>query len=93
MKAGRRLPPGSVPLVPGMTFEPLPVRVEVHELRPGDRLVLRVPGVVTQETADRLRAQIEARFPGHVAVVLGDGMTLDVVRPADQPESPPPPRP
>lgn len=50
-------------------------------LQPGDVLVMTAPGVIEDELARRIRHAFQAEFPGHKIVVLGDGMTLGVLRP------------
>jgi hypothetical protein len=48
-------------------------------LRPGDAIVLSTEELITDETAKRLREQVEAHFPGHRCLVLGPGMKLGVL--------------
>jgi hypothetical protein len=48
-------------------------------LDPSDVIVLRLEGRITEELSARLRVQLEGKFPGHAVIVLGDGMTLDIV--------------
>jgi hypothetical protein len=65
-----------------MKYEPLPEpnRLNVVELGPDDILVLRCPSSMSGEAAEWLRSEMEARFPGRRCLVLGDGITLDVLR-------------
>jgi hypothetical protein len=72
----------------GMHYEPLPEpnRIDVVEFGPDDILVLRVPVAISQEQNDEITGYLEKRFPGRRFLVLGDGITLDVLRevkPAD----------
>lgn len=55
--------------------------VKVAHVEPGDVLVLHVPREVSSFEADRLRTSVEARFPGHKAMVVAAGARLDVRRP------------
>jgi len=65
-----------------MSDHPLPelTRVEVIELRPNDALVLRCPGPITADQAEQLRQELQHKFPDRRCLVLGDGLTLDVLR-------------
>jgi hypothetical protein len=58
-------------------------RVEVVELHPGDVILLRMPGALSQAVADLLQARLEKDFPGHRCLVLADGLTLQVLREQD----------
>jgi hypothetical protein len=70
-------------------------RVEVVELCPGDVIMLRCPGPLSQAVADLLKVRLEKDFPGHRCMVLGDGLSLQVLREQDpvvapsQQETPP----
>jgi hypothetical protein len=60
--------------------EPLE-RADVQRLRlqPDDALVIRVPGRVSADQAQRIKAQVEVFAPGHKVAVLEEGMELTVV--------------
>jgi hypothetical protein len=55
-------------------------RLETVTLRPGDVLVLTVPGVVSQEAAQRIRDGFRKTRGDQVEVLVLAGMTLSVVR-------------
>lgn len=57
------------------TFE----HVQVLRLEPGDTLVLKTPRALTADQADRIRQQLEARFPGYPALVISGDMDLSVI--------------
>jgi hypothetical protein len=57
-----------------------PFELEVLRLRPGDRLVLRVPHQVTAEHAVHIRDALRDALPDGVkAIVLEPGITLEKV--------------
>ena len=78
-----------------MPGEPLPDPIEIQfigdmqslALKPGDVLVLKCPGKVSYDTAEKLRDMIETQFPGHKALVLDDGLELGVISPTSEPET------
>ena len=77
-----------------MKYEPLPEpnRLNVVEFGPDDILVLRVPVAISQEQNDEITGYLEKRFPGRRFLVLGDGITLDVLRETEiKPAAPPGP--
>jgi hypothetical protein len=55
-------------------------RLEVIEIGPNDILVLRFPAAISQKIGNDLRQDLEARFPGHRCLVIGDGGALEVLR-------------
>ena len=62
----------------------LPEVTEVQRLalRPGDRLILRVPVPLNQADAERLRERLRECFPEAAeAIVLDQGMSLEVAGP------------
>lgn len=58
------------------------MRIEPMELRDGDVLVVSTPEPLTKEHATAIQEIVEAKFPGHTAVVLSGGFALQVLRPA-----------
>lgn len=64
-----------------VTFE----HVQVLRLEPGDTLVLKTPRALTADQADRVRQQLEDRFPGYPALVISGDMDLSVVEQAADP--------
>jgi hypothetical protein len=59
--------------------------VEVIQLQPGDRLVLRVPETTTTTEAERLREVLTPRLPGEF-VILPRSIGLEVLRPIGDPK-------
>jgi hypothetical protein len=51
-------------------------------LRPGDVVVLLVPGSIEPESAKRLSETMRANLPGHKVLVLADGLKIGVMGPA-----------
>lgn len=51
------------------------------EIRPGDTLVVNVPGLLDNQEASRLKEQIEKCFPGQRVLVLAGGMSIGVLGP------------
>lgn len=49
------------------------------EFKPGDKLVLRIKGHVSFETADKMREQFAKFAPGVPVLILEDGASLDVL--------------
>lgn len=56
--------------------EPIELGVQVLTLQPGDTLVLQAAVPISQDTAARLQAWIEQKFPDTKAIVLDHGLTL-----------------
>lgn len=49
-------------------------------LKPGDRVVLRCPGMLSRDMANRLRAEMEEALDGkHRVIVLSEGIELGVL--------------
>jgi hypothetical protein len=46
------------------------------DLKPGDTVVLTAPGMITKNTADRLKAHFERYLPGVKVLVFGDGLNV-----------------
>lgn len=60
--------------------ESVELDVSVLKCQPGDMLVLRHQGPITQEMAVRIQASVEDLFDGRVkAMVLSDGLSLEGV--------------
>lgn len=49
------------------------------EFRPGDKLVVRVPGMLSEEQALQVKTLFEEFAPGIPVAVLCNGMTLDIL--------------
>lgn len=65
-------------------LERLRPRLALVHLQPGDTLVLRHPGHLSEDTFERLQAQVRDFFPGRGVLVLDDGVELGgVVRPVN----------
>lgn len=62
-----------------MAADELLGQVQALHLAPGDTLVLTVDRRLSHEEAERLRASLEARFPGNKALVLEGGMALATI--------------
>ena len=54
--------------------------VRILRLQPGDVLVFSCEKFMDDAEVDRIRQQTAARFPGHEAIVLDGGLTLDIAR-------------
>jgi len=59
---------------------PATASVSVAKVQPKDVIVLEVPGYPTQENLERLQAQLRPLWPHNEIVVLGQGMTIKVVK-------------
>lgn len=58
-------------------------RVGVHEMRPGDVLVLHVEQWLSEDERNSLRDDLRRAFGvDHMVVVLENGASLEVVRPS-----------
>jgi hypothetical protein len=68
--------PSTFPIPP----DELPA-VSVASLRPGDVLVVRLGGPVSQRALENIGEGLADAFPGHKCVILEAGVSLDVVRP------------
>jgi hypothetical protein len=49
------------------------------EIKPGDKLVLRVDAPISDEMATRLRKHLEGFAPGVPVLILDSGMSLDIL--------------
>lgn len=49
------------------------------EFRPGDKLIVRVPGMLSEERALRVKKLFEEFAPGIPVAVLCEGITLDIL--------------
>jgi len=54
--------------------------VEVMRLEPGDVIVASVESPITQDTAERMAAQLREKFPDHHVLVLSDGVKITLTR-------------
>lgn len=61
------------------------VRIDTVAIDPGDLVVARVDGIVSEAVRQRLDAQLAAVFPHNRIAVLGAGITLSVYRGAGDP--------
>lgn len=63
------------------------IELAIQSFRPesGDVLVFRTPGLLSHRTMENIRASVARVLPGVKAMVLEEGMTLDVLRNDDGP--------
>ncbi len=59
---------------------PEATRISVARLTPTDVLVLEVPGPISIETAERIKASMLKVCPEQKCIVLSDGVHLKVLR-------------
>lgn len=52
-------------------------------MEPGDIVVLSVAGVITDESASRIRRLMEERLPGTKCIVLPQGMRIGLLNTGD----------
>ena len=52
-------------------------------LQEGDIVVLKIPGPISEDWANRLREEMESQLPGHKVLVLGDGLEIGVLTKQD----------
>lgn len=52
----------------------------IFRIRPGDTLVLRFPGRLTQDEAERVKEIAEGVFEGVKVAIITDGADIDVLR-------------
>jgi len=52
--------------------------VQKLHLAPGDALVITTERSLSSETANRLIASVQSKFPGHKVIVMSDGLKLSV---------------
>lgn len=56
-------------------------RVEIVRVQPGDVIVLTFPGLISQETAERIKRTCESNlFPNNRVMVIGDGARVSVLQ-------------
>lgn len=48
-------------------------------LAPGDIILVSCDSQITRETAERLKAHVEAELPGHKVLILSDGLKIAVL--------------
>lgn len=69
-------------------------RVDVVSLQPGDVVVIEFPGLVSDETATRIKGLCEKElFPDNRVMVIGDGGHVRVMERVEKKVSNPPPPP
>ncbi len=72
---------------PGDADAPIP-HCKISELHPGDTIVFKFPGVLSEGAAAHLRKSLAAIFGGdHRVVLLENGGDLEIVRPECEAES------
>jgi len=77
--------PGNVEPVPDVADLEFVDRLKVAALEPGDVLVVECQELLSQDTANWIKAQLDRVFPGHACIVLDRGVTLKgVYRAADE---------
>lgn len=54
--------------------------VRILRLEPGDVLLLMSPHRLSDAEVDEIRTRVGVVFPDHRMALLGDGMTLDILR-------------
>jgi hypothetical protein len=59
--------------------QPLTVEVQRLSLKPGDLVVVSVLDMISFEMAERLRALVAKRVPGHDVLVLAGGVRIGVL--------------
>lgn len=59
--------------------QPVELDVSVLKLQPGDTLVIKARGQITQEEADRVSLGVGAMFQGVKVVVLDDALSIEGV--------------
>jgi hypothetical protein len=55
-------------------------RLEVVELRPGDTVIATLPDDTTHERAEKIRQQLQTRFPGHQIIIKPRSIDLEFQR-------------
>lgn len=55
--------------------------ISVSELGPNDIIVLRVPAVIEDDTAARLKGELSEYFDKRKILVLGNGLNLEFISP------------
>lgn len=61
------------------TSEPELFTTQVLNVRDGNIVVLRVPGLISAESAKRLKEHWESAAAGTKCIVLGDGMSVNCI--------------
>lgn len=57
-------------------FERMEFEVAKLELKPGDVVALTAPGMITNETAKRLKEHFERALPGVTVLIMADGLKV-----------------
>lgn len=55
-------------------------KVQTHDLRPGDLVVISVPFVISMEAAERIKDMTSRLLPDQKVLLLSEGMTLEIYR-------------
>lgn len=53
------------------------------DLKPGDILIIKAPRPISDAAAQCLRQQLDKVVPGHKALVLDRGYSIEAIRPAE----------
>ena len=60
----------------GRVFEVARIEIARLELKPGDKIVLKYPGRLSDQAYENLQASLKPSFPDHEIIVLEEGMDL-----------------
>ncbi len=76
-----------MPLDDAVATEPQPQflfqDVQRMVLSPGDTIVLKVPGRVSDQQAQFIKNLMQDKFPGHEVLILDGGMELGLLSPKE----------
>lgn len=59
--------------------------IERLELKPGDRIVITVPGTISRQAEQLIQRRLTELFPGVQGMILCGGMKLSIVSAPDEP--------
>lgn len=54
--------------------------IKVYHFEPGDVVIIRCPGMIEVDTAERIKRMWNTHVPGVRCLVFSEGMELDVIR-------------
>lgn len=66
--------------IAALTALPAAAVVTTVKVEPNDVIVIECDSVMSQATADRIKAHVEQVWPGHKVLVLGDGLKLKIAK-------------
>jgi hypothetical protein len=66
--------------MPVKVFEVASIQIAKLELKPGDKIILKYPGRLSDVAFERLRVSMKPYFPDHEIIILEENMDIQIAR-------------